>query len=175
MMLTSWCPSLGYYSWSSGISCNLRPNSLDTKTEGEDYQSELLLVLTKTLNLTCTVFGNPDPEVVWFKNDKAFERNEHYAFSLEQGKYASLTIKGVTSEDSGKYSIHVKNKYGGETVDVTYEGGIVVWYCRLFKNLTVLADNDEDGSIVVSNSSEKQNDEGRIAEKEINERNIMGK
>ncbi|NWQ78706.1 MPSF protein, partial [Columbina picui] len=73
----------------------------------------------KTLNLTCTVFGNPDPEVVWFKNDKAFEPNEHYSFSLEQGKYASLTIKGVTSEDSGKYSIHVKNKYGGETVDVT--------------------------------------------------------
>ncbi|KFV92207.1 M-protein, striated muscle, partial [Eurypyga helias] len=73
----------------------------------------------KTLNLTCTVFGNPDPEVVWFKNDKVFELNEHYAFSLEQGKYASLTIKGVTSEDSGKYSIHVKNKYGGETVDVT--------------------------------------------------------
>ncbi|NWZ44611.1 MPSF protein, partial [Brachypodius atriceps] len=73
----------------------------------------------KTLNLTCTVFGNPDPEVIWFKNDKAFEIDEHYAFSLEQGKYASLTIKGVTSEDSGKYSIHVKNKYGGETVDVT--------------------------------------------------------
>uniref|UniRef100_A0A663EBA5 Myomesin 2 n=1 Tax=Aquila chrysaetos chrysaetos TaxID=223781 RepID=A0A663EBA5_AQUCH len=73
----------------------------------------------KTLNLTCTVFGNPDPEVVWFKNDKVFELNEHYVFSLEQGKYASLTIKGVTSEDSGKYSIHVKNKYGGETVDVT--------------------------------------------------------
>ncbi|XP_048155588.1 myomesin-2 isoform X1 [Corvus hawaiiensis] len=73
----------------------------------------------KTLNLTCTVFGNPDPEVVWFKNDKTFEIDEHYAISLEQGKYASLTIKGVTSEDSGKYSIHVKNKYGGETVDVT--------------------------------------------------------
>ncbi|KFQ56145.1 M-protein, striated muscle, partial [Nestor notabilis] len=73
----------------------------------------------KTLNLTCTVFGNPDPEVSWFKNDKVFELNEHYAFSLEQGKYASLTIKGVTSEDSGKYSIHVKNKYGGEKVDVT--------------------------------------------------------
>uniref|UniRef100_A0A672VDU0 Myomesin 2 n=1 Tax=Strigops habroptila TaxID=2489341 RepID=A0A672VDU0_STRHB len=73
----------------------------------------------KTLNLTCTVFGNPDPEVSWFKNDKVFELNEHYAFSLEQGKYASLTIKGVTSEDSGKYSIHVKNKHGGEKVDVT--------------------------------------------------------
>ncbi|KFO97846.1 M-protein, striated muscle, partial [Calypte anna] len=73
----------------------------------------------KTLNLTCTVFGNPDPEVVWFKNDSMFESNERYSFSLEHGKHASLTIKGVTSEDSGKYSIHVKNKYGGETVDVT--------------------------------------------------------
>ncbi|XP_061478883.1 myomesin-2 [Rhineura floridana] len=73
----------------------------------------------KTLNLTCIVFGNPDPEVVWFKNDKEFEMNEHYVVALEQGKKASLVIKGVTSEDSGKYSIHVKNKYGGEIVDVT--------------------------------------------------------
>uniref|UniRef100_A0A8D0BE47 Myomesin 2 n=1 Tax=Salvator merianae TaxID=96440 RepID=A0A8D0BE47_SALMN len=73
----------------------------------------------KTLNLTCTVFGNPDPEVVWFKNDKELELNEHYVVKLEQGKYANLVIKGVASEDSGKYSINVKNKYGGEMVDVT--------------------------------------------------------
>ncbi|KAH0622030.1 hypothetical protein JD844_023927 [Phrynosoma platyrhinos] len=73
----------------------------------------------KTLNLTCTVFGNPDPEVVWFKNEKELELNDHYVVQLEQGKYASLVIKGVASEDSGKYSINVKNKYGGEMVDVT--------------------------------------------------------
>lgn len=71
------------------------------------------------MNLTCTVFGNPDPEVVWFKNEKLLELNDHYLVSLEQGKYASLIIKGVSSEDSGKYSINVKNKYGGEMVDVT--------------------------------------------------------
>uniref|UniRef100_A0A7M4ETG5 Myomesin 2 n=1 Tax=Crocodylus porosus TaxID=8502 RepID=A0A7M4ETG5_CROPO len=58
-------------------------------------------------------------QVVWFKNDKQLELNEHLVVSLEQGKFASLTIKGVSSEDSGKYSINVKNKYGGETVDVT--------------------------------------------------------
>nr|XP_034965839.1 myomesin-2 isoform X1 [Zootoca vivipara] len=73
----------------------------------------------KTLNLTCTVFGNPDPELLWFKNDKELELNDHYVVKLEQGKYASLVIKGVSSEDSGKYSINVKNKYGGEMVDVT--------------------------------------------------------
>ncbi|XP_053511354.1 myomesin-2 [Artibeus jamaicensis] len=73
----------------------------------------------KTLNLTCTVFGNPDPEVVWFKNDKDIELNEHFSVKVEQAKYVSMSIKGVTSEDSGKYSINVKNKYGGEKIDVT--------------------------------------------------------
>ncbi|CAH2248546.1 myomesin-2 isoform X4 [Pelobates cultripes] len=73
----------------------------------------------KTLNLTCTVFGNPDPEVSWQKNDRDLDLNEHYHSTLEQGKYASLTIKDVSSEDSGKYGINVRNKYGGETVDIT--------------------------------------------------------
>ncbi|MEJ1274211.1 hypothetical protein NN561_005091 [Cricetulus griseus] len=73
----------------------------------------------KTLNLTCTVFGNPDPEVVWFKNDKDIELSEHFSVKVEQSKYVSLTIQGVTAEDSGKYSINVKNKYGGEKIDVT--------------------------------------------------------
>uniref|UniRef100_A0A670YMU5 Myomesin 2 n=1 Tax=Pseudonaja textilis TaxID=8673 RepID=A0A670YMU5_PSETE len=73
----------------------------------------------KTLNLTCTVFGSPDPEVMWFKNDRELELSDHYIAKLEQGKHASLVIKGVSSEDSGKYSISVKNKYGGEIVDVT--------------------------------------------------------
>ncbi|XP_053566344.1 myomesin-2 isoform X2 [Bombina bombina] len=73
----------------------------------------------KTLNLTCTVFGNPDPEVTWLKNDRDLEFTEHFSKTLEQGKYASLTIKDVSSEDSGKYGINVRNKYGGETVDIT--------------------------------------------------------
>ncbi|XP_057393254.1 myomesin-2 [Balaenoptera acutorostrata] len=73
----------------------------------------------KTLNLACTVFGNPDPDVVWFKNDKVIELSDHFVVKVEQSKYVSVTIKGVTSEDSGKYSMHVKNKYGGEKIDVT--------------------------------------------------------
>ncbi|XP_075454328.1 myomesin-2 isoform X2 [Ascaphus truei] len=73
----------------------------------------------KTLNLTCTVFGNPDPEMTWLKNERSIELNDHYKAALEQGKYASLIIKDVSSEDSGKYGITVRNKYGGETVDVT--------------------------------------------------------
>ncbi|KAJ1150239.1 hypothetical protein NDU88_003034 [Pleurodeles waltl] len=73
----------------------------------------------KTLSLTCTVCGDPAPEVSWLKNDRDLELNDHFSVTLEQSKYASLTITGVSSEDSGKYGIYVRNKYGGETVDVT--------------------------------------------------------
>uniref|UniRef100_UPI00398EE294 myomesin-2 isoform X2 n=1 Tax=Pristiophorus japonicus TaxID=55135 RepID=UPI00398EE294 len=73
----------------------------------------------KTLSLTSTVFGDPTPEVTWLKNDKDLELNDHHSATLEQGKYACLTIKGVTTDDSGKYGINVRNKYGGETIDVT--------------------------------------------------------
>ncbi|TSS35875.1 Myomesin-2 [Bagarius yarrelli] len=38
---------------------------------------------------------------------------------FESGKFASLTIKTVTVDDSGKYSINVRNKYGGEFVEIT--------------------------------------------------------
>lgn len=38
--------------------------------------------------------------------------------SLDQGKFASLTIKGVSMEDSGRYTMIVQNKYGGESVDI---------------------------------------------------------
>ena len=38
--------------------------------------------------------------------------------SLDQGRFASLTIKGVSMEDSGRYTMIVQNKYGGESVDI---------------------------------------------------------
>ncbi|KAG7492958.1 hypothetical protein MATL_G00020940 [Megalops atlanticus] len=73
----------------------------------------------KTLSLTCTVWGDPSPEVTWFKNEQEVVSDEHNLISFESGKFASLTIKSVSSEDSGKYSINVRNKYGGEFVEIT--------------------------------------------------------
>ncbi|XP_064180515.1 myomesin-2 isoform X3 [Anguilla rostrata] len=73
----------------------------------------------KTLSLTCTVWGDPSPEVTWFKNEQEVASDDHNLISFESGKFASLTIKSVTSEDSGKYSINVRNKYGGEFVEIT--------------------------------------------------------
>ncbi|XP_059422778.1 myomesin-2 [Carassius carassius] len=72
----------------------------------------------KTLSLTCTVCGDPKPLVSWSKNDQEVEPGDQYVIAMDSGKFASLTIKGVSLEDSGKYTMTVQNKYGGESVDI---------------------------------------------------------
>ncbi|XP_061626195.1 M-protein, striated muscle isoform X2 [Phyllopteryx taeniolatus] len=73
----------------------------------------------KSLSLTCTVWGEPTPEVTWFKNEQEVASNEHTRITFDGGKFSSLVINQVTPEDSGKYSINVRNKYGGEFVEIT--------------------------------------------------------
>ncbi|XP_051769041.1 myomesin-2 isoform X5 [Ctenopharyngodon idella] len=73
----------------------------------------------KSLSLTCTVWGDPSPEVTWFKNEQEIVSDDRYKITFEGGKFSSLTIKSVYVEDSGKYSINVRNKYGGEFVEIT--------------------------------------------------------
>ncbi|XP_053295212.1 myomesin-2 [Pleuronectes platessa] len=72
----------------------------------------------KTLSLTCTVCGDPKPQVSWLKNGTEVEPDDQYSVSLDQGRFASLTIKGVSMESSGRYTMIVQNKYGGESVDI---------------------------------------------------------
>ncbi|XP_035256170.1 myomesin-2 [Anguilla anguilla] len=73
----------------------------------------------KTLSLTCTVCGDPKPQACWFRNDQEVDPDDHFIISMDSSKFATLTIKGVSMEDSGKYTMSVQNKYGGEAVDVT--------------------------------------------------------
>lgn len=73
----------------------------------------------KALNLSCTVWGDPTPEVSWLKNEKSFVSDANCILRFESGKNVSFTISAVSTLDSGKYSLVVKNKYGTETSDVT--------------------------------------------------------
>uniref|UniRef100_A0A671V884 Myomesin 1a (skelemin) n=1 Tax=Sparus aurata TaxID=8175 RepID=A0A671V884_SPAAU len=68
----------------------------------------------ESLNLTGNVWGEPTPEVSWTKNEKELVPDEHYKLKFEHGKFASITIAAVTTADSGKYALVVKNKYGTE-------------------------------------------------------------
>ncbi|XP_019402147.1 PREDICTED: myomesin-1 isoform X2 [Crocodylus porosus] len=73
----------------------------------------------KALNLTCNVWGDPTPEITWLKNEKTFTADDHCILKYEAGKCASFTITAVSTVDSGKYALLVKNKYGTETSDFT--------------------------------------------------------
>ncbi|XP_010016648.1 PREDICTED: myomesin-3 [Nestor notabilis] len=72
----------------------------------------------KTLCLTCCVSGDPYPEITWYKNEKAIVFKDRYKMDVK-GAVVTITIEKVCNEDTGKYSIYVKNKYGSETGQVT--------------------------------------------------------
>ncbi|TMS09360.1 Myomesin-1 [Larimichthys crocea] len=58
-------------------------------------------------------------KVSWTKNDKELVSDDRYKLKFEAGKFASITIASVTTADSGKYALLVKNKYGTEAGEFT--------------------------------------------------------
>ncbi|XP_056440362.1 myomesin-1 isoform X1 [Gadus chalcogrammus] len=75
----------------------------------------------KDLNLTCNISGDPVPEVTWLKNEREIVSDDHLLLKFESGKFASFIITKVNSDDSGKYSILVKNKFGTESGEFTLQ------------------------------------------------------
>ncbi|XP_041844433.1 myomesin-3 [Melanotaenia boesemani] len=72
----------------------------------------------KSLCLTCFIDGEPAPEIFWLRNDREILDLTHFTITKEP-KRSSITVNKVNVEDSGKYSIFVRNQFGSETVDVT--------------------------------------------------------
>lgn len=55
----------------------------------------------------------------WTKNERELVSDERYKLKFEHGKFASIAIAAVTTADSGKYALVVKNKYGTEAGEFT--------------------------------------------------------
>lgn len=72
----------------------------------------------QSLCLTCFIDGEPAPEVFWLRNDREIFHQGQFTITKEP-QCSSITINDVTVENSGKYSIFVRNQHGSETVDVT--------------------------------------------------------
>ncbi|KAG8451467.1 hypothetical protein GDO86_003609 [Hymenochirus boettgeri] len=72
----------------------------------------------KTLCLTCHISGDPMPEVSWVKNEKTVVFKDRYKLDIK-GTVVTMTIEKICADDSGRYSITVKNKYGSEVGQVT--------------------------------------------------------
>ncbi|XP_074539735.1 myomesin-3 [Halichoeres trimaculatus] len=72
----------------------------------------------KSLCLTCFIDGDPAPEIFWLRNDREIVDEVQFTITKEP-KCSTITVHNVKMEDSGKYSIFVRNKCGSETADVT--------------------------------------------------------
>ncbi|KAH0631137.1 hypothetical protein JD844_005289 [Phrynosoma platyrhinos] len=59
-----------------------------------------------------------EEQITWYKNEKAITFKDRYKMEVK-GTVVTITIENVSSEDTGKFSIHVKNKWGSETGRVT--------------------------------------------------------
>ncbi|XP_024917238.1 myomesin-3 [Cynoglossus semilaevis] len=72
----------------------------------------------KSLCLTCFIEGEPAPQISWLRNDKEVVDPVQFTITKE-AKRSTITINNVSLQDSGKYSIFVRNTYGCETASVT--------------------------------------------------------
>ncbi|XP_072046919.1 titin-like [Amphiura filiformis] len=65
----------------------------------------------KPVTLQCLVEGNPKPTIAWFRQSTPIPECEDFDL-ISEGNVASLTIKEVFPEDSGKYTCVAKNIAG---------------------------------------------------------------
>ncbi|KAB0393440.1 hypothetical protein E2I00_015508, partial [Balaenoptera physalus] len=84
----------------------------------EKNRAKVVRGLPDTLCLTCVISGDPFPEISWLKNDQPITFLDRYHMEV-RGSEVTITIERVNSEDSGRYGVFVKNKYGSETGQVT--------------------------------------------------------
>jgi len=70
--------------------------------------------------MTCSVVGEPLPEVTWMKNERALVADgQRITLQMEGNRYGIMTIRQITTEDSGTYSVLVQNPFGSDHVEFT--------------------------------------------------------
>jgi len=73
--------------------------------------------LKKPAKFTCTVIGNPFPEISWYKNEQELHTSEKYTMTIFETT-ATLEITRVKEEDAGMYSCRASNPAGVATSTV---------------------------------------------------------
>lgn len=72
---------------------------------------DLQILDGETLTLSCSVTGDPEPQILWAKNGNAISSSEIMDLKYKNG-VATLTINEVFPEDEGVYSCTATNSIG---------------------------------------------------------------
>ncbi|GMT10735.1 hypothetical protein PFISCL1PPCAC_2032, partial [Pristionchus fissidentatus] len=67
-----------------------------------------------SLFLDCVVVAEPEPQVVWFKEESTIKEDERTRLDFK-GDHCSLTVQPTTVADSGMYTAKAKNVHGEAT------------------------------------------------------------
>lgn len=78
------------------------------------------------MNIHCPTTGVPNPEVTWRKDGRLISLGENIAI-YDNG---TLSVRGATTKDSGRYTCTAQNVAGRDSVttDVTVVGKIPIKY-----------------------------------------------
>ncbi|XP_033111507.1 muscle M-line assembly protein unc-89-like [Anneissia japonica] len=76
--------------------------------------SDVKMSSGERLELTCRVFGNPEPMVTWFHNGNQVEESENIKIIEDEEKHM-LVIREVSPDHSGTYVARASNHVGEDT------------------------------------------------------------
>lgn len=77
----------------------------------DKYIRKITLNENSNIKLDCNVYGNPKPNVTWYRNDEKIVTSEKLKLENKQENY-SLTIKNCTNKEKGFYKILAENTVG---------------------------------------------------------------
>lgn len=73
-----------------------------------------------SLKLRATVHGAPVPKATWIHDDKPLDQDSRTTITLEDD-ITELTVRKLTADDSGIYTLKVENEFGVEKTDFSVE------------------------------------------------------
>ena len=71
--------------------------------------------------LTCTVHGEPRPQVTWSKNGRQIDADARYSHTNSASRHV-LAIDNVKTEDFGLYTCSAENRFGSDSKTIEVSG-----------------------------------------------------
>uniref|UniRef100_A0A4D5R933 Neuroplastin n=1 Tax=Scolopendra viridis TaxID=118503 RepID=A0A4D5R933_SCOVI len=78
------------------------------------FQKSVSHIQGESLTLSCVVFGKPDPDIVWFKDDIPIGSNDSRIKIERTEKGSDLKITSLEEDDRAEYTCSISNAVGSD-------------------------------------------------------------
>ncbi len=106
----------GLYKIEASNKCSTETNQTEVNVQGEPVfvrkPSDLSVVEKKPAKIECEVIGLPVPTIEWYKDGKLVEKSDNIQIEVKNKVINVLTIKSVSPQNFGTYTIKARNEIG---------------------------------------------------------------